>query len=143
VFDEVDAGIGGAVAEAMGRVLSEASRGGQVLCITHLPQVAAFADRHHRVEKRIAGGRTHTVVTLLEGEEDRRREVARLMAGATVTASALDHAAALLEAARRPGAPDAQRGEARRRDDPERQETSARRVTGGPRSAARRVARRG
>ena len=52
-------GIGGAVAEAMGRVLAEVSRGRQVICVTHLPQVAAFADRHHRVEKRIAGGRTH------------------------------------------------------------------------------------
>ncbi len=50
VFDEVDAGIGGAVAEAMGRVLADVSRGRQVICVTHLPQVAAFADRHHRVE---------------------------------------------------------------------------------------------
>jgi DNA repair protein RecN (Recombination protein N) len=126
VFDEVDAGIGGAVAEAMGRVLSEVSRGGgQVICITHLPQVAAFADRHHRVEKAVAGGRTHTTVTLLEREEDRRREVARLMAGLTVTASALEHAAALMEAARRTRAPD--RG---------------RRATPG-RAAARRVARTG
>jgi DNA repair protein RecN (Recombination protein N) len=102
VFDEVDAGIGGAVAEAMGRVLSEVSRGRQVVCITHLPQVAAFADRHHRVEKRVQGGRTHTTVVPLEAEEERRREVARLMAGVTVTASALEHAAALIAAARQP-----------------------------------------
>ncbi|MGC3997811.1 MAG: DNA repair protein RecN [Anaeromyxobacter sp.] len=102
VFDEVDAGIGGAVAEAMGRVLSDVSQGRQVICITHLPQVAAFADRHHRVEKAISGGRTHTAVTLLDGEEDRRREVARMMAGMTVTASALEHAAALISAARLP-----------------------------------------
>ena len=66
VFDEVDAGIGGAVAESMGRVLSDVSRGRQVVCITHLPQVAAFADRHHRVEKTVSGGRTHTTVALLE-----------------------------------------------------------------------------
>ncbi len=105
VFDEVDAGIGGAVAEAMGRVLSEVSRGGQVICITHLPQVAAFADCHHRVEKKVAGTRTHTRVVPLEGEGERRREVARMMAGVTVTASALDHAAALIAAARRPGRP--------------------------------------
>ena len=105
VFDEVDAGIGGAVAEAMGRVLSEVSRGGQVICVTHLPQVAAFADRHHRVEKQVAGTRTHTRVVPLEGEDERRREVARMMAGVTVTASALDHAAALIAAARRPGRP--------------------------------------
>jgi len=102
VFDEVDAGIGGAVAEAMGRVLSEVSRGRQVICVTHLPQVAAFADRHHRVEKRIAGGRTRAAVALLEADEDRRREVARMIAGATITDSALDHAAALIAAARAP-----------------------------------------
>jgi DNA repair protein RecN (Recombination protein N) len=104
VFDEVDAGIGGAVAESMGRVLADVSRGRQVLCITHLPQVAAFADRHHRVEKAISGGRTHTAVTLLPGEEDRRKEVARMMAGLTVTSSALEHAAALIAAARLPPA---------------------------------------
>jgi DNA repair protein RecN (Recombination protein N) len=102
VFDEVDAGIGGAVAEAMGRVLSEVSRGRQVICVTHLPQVAAFADRHHRVEKRVAGGRTHTAVALLEADDDRRREVARMIAGATITGSALEHAAALIAAARAP-----------------------------------------
>ena len=86
VFDEVDAGIGGAVAEAMGRVLADVSRGRQVVCVTHLPQVAAFADRHLGVRKAVSGGRTHTTVTLLQGEEDRRREVARMMAGLTVTA---------------------------------------------------------
>jgi DNA repair protein RecN (Recombination protein N) len=103
VFDEVDAGIGGAVAEAMGRVLADVSGGRQVVCVTHLPQVAAFADRHHRVEKRVSGGRTHTTVVALETEEARREEVARLMAGATVTASALEHAAALMAAARSAG----------------------------------------
>jgi DNA repair protein RecN (Recombination protein N) len=100
VFDEVDAGIGGAVAEAMGRVLADVARGRQVLCVTHLPQVAAFADRHHRVEKRVTGGRTHSDVVLLEAEEDRRREVARMMAGATITEAALAHASALILAAR-------------------------------------------
>jgi DNA repair protein RecN (Recombination protein N) len=123
VFDEVDAGIGGAVAEAMGRVLSDVSRGRQVICVTHLPQVAAFADRHHRVEKRVAGGRTHTDVRLLEEEGDRRQEVARLMAGQTVTPSALEHAGALIAAARAP-ATATERG---RRPAP-------------PRAAARRVA---
>jgi DNA repair protein RecN (Recombination protein N) len=102
VFDEVDAGIGGAVAEAMGRVLSEVSRGRQVICVTHLPQVAAFADRHLRVEKRVGGGRTRAAVEVLDGDEDRRREVARMIAGATITDSALGHAAALIEAARTP-----------------------------------------
>ena len=66
VFDEVDAGIGGAVAEAVGRALADVARDRQVICVTHLPQVAAFADRHARVEKRV-GGRTH----------DHRRRAAR------------------------------------------------------------------
>jgi DNA repair protein RecN (Recombination protein N) len=122
VFDEVDAGIGGAVAEAMGRVLAEVSRGRQVVCVTHLPQVAAFADRHYRVEKRIGGGRTHAAVLPLEGE-DRRREVARMMAGATITGAALEHAGALIEAARAAGAATVEEG----------------RRTAPPRAAARRT----
>ncbi|ACG72006.1 DNA repair protein RecN [Anaeromyxobacter sp. K] len=129
VFDEVDAGIGGAVAEAMGRVLSDVSKGRQVICITHLPQVAAFADRHHRVEKRVAGGRTHTGVELLGDDAGRRQEVARMMAGVTVTPSALEHAAALMAAARQPAAPPAA-AERGRRAVP-------------ARAAARRVARAG
>jgi DNA repair protein RecN (Recombination protein N) len=102
VFDEVDAGIGGAVAEAMGRVLADVSRGRQVICVTHLPQVAAFAERHHRVEKRVSGGRTHAAVVHLDRDDDRRREVARMMAGATITEAALEHAGALMLAARTP-----------------------------------------
>jgi DNA repair protein RecN (Recombination protein N) len=100
VFDEVDSGIGGAVAEAMGRVLAEVAGGRQVICITHLPQIAAFADRHHRVSKRVAGGRTTSEVALLERADEQRQEVARMMAGATVTAAALEHAGALIAAAR-------------------------------------------
>jgi DNA repair protein RecN (Recombination protein N) len=102
VFDEVDAGIGGAVAEAMGRVLAGVSRGRQVICVTHLPQVAAFADRHHRVEKRVSAGRTHASVVHLERDEEQRREVARMMAGATITDAALAHAEALILAAKTP-----------------------------------------
>lgn len=105
VFDEVDSGIGGAVAEAMGRALADVSRGRQVVCVTHLPQVAAFADRHHRVEKQVTGGRTHTSVALLEEDEARRREIARMMAGATITESAIEHAGSLIEAARGAGRP--------------------------------------
>jgi DNA repair protein RecN (Recombination protein N) len=105
VFDEVDAGIGGAVAESVGRLLAEVARGRQVICVTHLPQVAAFAERQHRVEKRVAGGRTSVRVELLEGEDERRREVARMLAGQTVTDSALEHAAALIAAARAAAAP--------------------------------------
>jgi DNA repair protein RecN (Recombination protein N) len=76
--------------------------GRQVVCITHLPQIAAFADRHHRVSKRVTGGRTTSEVTALEQPGERQQEVARMMAGATVTAAALEHAAALIEAARAP-----------------------------------------
>jgi DNA repair protein RecN (Recombination protein N) len=123
VFDEVDAGIGGAVAEAMGRVLSEVARERQVICVTHLPQLAAFADRHQRVEKHVAGRRTHAEVRALEEADERRGEVARLLAGQTVTASALEHAAALIAAARAP------------------REERARRRSAPTRSAARRAAR--
>ncbi|ABS24988.1 DNA repair protein RecN [Anaeromyxobacter sp. Fw109-5] len=123
VFDEVDAGIGGAVAEAMGRVLADVARGRQVICVTHLPQVAAFAERHHRVEKRVSAGRTATSVALLDGDDARRREIARMIAGATVTDSAIEHAGALIAAARAP-LPSAERG---RRAAPAR--AAARRVT--------------
>ena len=99
VFDEVDAGVGGAIAEAVGRVLCEVSRGRQVICVTHLPQVAAFADVHLLVEKRVHAGRTATTVVPLATPGDRRGEVARMLAGVTVTDSALEHASALLAAA--------------------------------------------
>ena len=110
VFDEVDSGIGGAVAEAMGRVLAEVATGRQVICITHLPQIAAFADRHHRVLKRVAAGRTTSEVALLPEVDDRRQEVARMMAGATVTPAALEHAGALIAAARAQAGGGAERG---------------------------------
>jgi DNA repair protein RecN (Recombination protein N) len=100
VFDEVDAGIGGAVAEAVGRLLSQVSRGRQVICVTHLPQVAAFADRHHRVEKRVANGRTTARVEPLESDDERRRELARMLAGSQAEGSALELATALVAAAR-------------------------------------------
>ncbi|MBI4875914.1 MAG: DNA repair protein RecN, partial [Acidobacteria bacterium] len=69
VFDEVDAGIGGAAAETVGRRLKQLSAANQVLCVTHLPQIAAFADRHYRVEKREAGGRVAAEIEELNGEE--------------------------------------------------------------------------
>jgi len=100
VFDEVDAGIGGGVAEAVGRLLSEVSRERQVICVTHLPQVAAFADHHLRVQKQVQGGRTTTTVTALAAAGERRAEVARMLAGLTLTSSALEHAEALIEGAR-------------------------------------------
>jgi DNA repair protein RecN (Recombination protein N) len=76
------------------------ARDRQVLCVTHLPQVAAFADAHLKVEKRVQGGRTATAVTPLTAAGECQAEVARMLAGLTVTPSALAHAGALLEAAR-------------------------------------------
>ncbi|HXE95724.1 MAG TPA: DNA repair protein RecN [Dongiaceae bacterium] len=97
VFDEVDTGIGGATSELVGRKLKNVASGQQVLCITHLPQVAAFADQQLRVEKLISDGRTTTRVLEL-GQNERTREVARMLAGTTVTDSALKHAAEMLAA---------------------------------------------
>lgn len=91
IFDEVDAGIGGAAATAVGEKLRRVAAGPQVLCITHLPQVAAFADRHYRVEKREEAGRTFTAVVLLN-QEERVKEMARLLGGAKVTERTLEHA---------------------------------------------------
>jgi DNA repair protein RecN (Recombination protein N) len=85
VFDEVDAGIGGKQAETVGRKLRQVSADHQVLCITHLPQIASKADRHYRVMKKVGKGRTTTVVTPLENGE-RIDETARMLSGEAVTA---------------------------------------------------------
>ena len=100
LFDEVDAGIGGATADAVGRALAHVARRRQIVCITHLPQIAVFAGRHLTVEKSIAKGRTFTRVEQVDGEE-RVRELARLLSG-TDTKVALDHARELLSAAQEP-----------------------------------------
>jgi DNA repair protein RecN (Recombination protein N) len=94
VFDEVDAGIGGKTARQVGRLLKQLACEHQVLVVTHLAQVAAFADRHYLVEKLEQHGRTVTRVRLLEGEA-RERELARMLSGAT-TKTALAHARELL-----------------------------------------------
>jgi len=97
VFDEVDAGIGGRIAEVVARKLATLSENDQVLCVTHLPQIAARAGRHLRAVKNVAGGRTRAAVEELSGEE-RVEEIARMLAGATVTPTARAHARALLAA---------------------------------------------
>ena len=84
VFDEVDRGIGGATADAVGERLADLGRDGQVLVVTHSPQVAARAGVHLRIDKREANGATTTRVTRLD-DDSRREEVARMLAGATVT----------------------------------------------------------
>ncbi|RLB67733.1 MAG: DNA repair protein RecN [Deltaproteobacteria bacterium] len=95
IFDEVDAGIGGAAATAVGRKLQAVSRRSQILCVTHLPQVAAFADHHHRVIKHEIEGRTQTVMERIGGDE-RVQEMARMLGGAQVTEQTLLHAKELI-----------------------------------------------
>lgn len=95
VFDEVDAGIGGATAEVVGKKLSELGRYHQVLCITHLPQIAKFADHHFRISKQVAGGRTLTLIDPIDKDE-RVREIARMMGGESITEKTLEHAREML-----------------------------------------------
>jgi DNA repair protein RecN (Recombination protein N) len=99
VFDEIDIGIGGRAAEAVGQKLKALSRGQQVLCVTHLPQIAAFADQHILIDKREEQGRTKTVVRLLD-DRARTYEVARMVSGAKVTDTSLQHASQMIAASR-------------------------------------------
>jgi DNA repair protein RecN (Recombination protein N) len=101
VFDEADAGIGGAVADVVGRLIKDISNHRQVLCITHLPQVAAHADAHLRIEKGEVKGRTRSVVQTLDAGDQRTRELARMLSGVEVTREALGAAEALLRSALR------------------------------------------
>lgn len=99
VFDEIDIGIGGRAAEAVGQKLKELSRTQQVICITHLPQIAAFADRHLLIEKSERAGRTRTGVrSMAEGE--RVEEIARMLSGASLTDASRTHARQMIEASR-------------------------------------------
>ncbi len=95
VFDEIDTGIGGRVAERVGARLKALAAGSQVVCVTHLPQVAAFADRHLRVSKHGAGDAVRTVVKPLS-KQDRIDELARMISGAEITEQAKSHAKALI-----------------------------------------------
>lgn len=100
VFDEVDSGIGGRVAETLGRKLKALAASHQVLCVTHLPQIAAFADRHYFVEKHEEGGRTVTSVRLLK-ESERPAELARMLSGSRITDAVLTHAGEMLKAGKK------------------------------------------
>jgi len=100
IFDEVDAGIGGGMGEMVGRKLWAVSKRHQVLCVTHLPQIACFGDQHLLVQKRSLADRTETTVRSLSATE-RPREVARMLGGSSRSTTALDHATELLEAAGR------------------------------------------
>jgi len=95
IFDEVDAGIGGGVAQVVGRKLRDLARRQQILCITHLPQIAACGTSHYRVSKSVEGQRTVSLIQSLR-EEERVEELARMLAGVEITAKALDHAKEML-----------------------------------------------
>jgi DNA repair protein RecN (Recombination protein N) len=95
IFDEIDRGVGGATADAVGRRLQALAKGAQVLVVTHSPQVAAFGAQHWRVEKRVADGQTLSAVTALDPAE-RVEEIARMLAGDRVTEAARAAAKALL-----------------------------------------------
>jgi len=96
VFDEIDAGIGGRVAEVVGRRLREVAANNQVLCVTHLPQIAAYAQNHYRVQKRPVSGRTETSVELLD-HAARVQELARMMGGEVITETTRRHAKEMLD----------------------------------------------
>ena len=100
VFDEVDSGVGGGVAEMVGRRLQELGAARQVLCVTHLPQVASLADQHFRISKVTDGKTTRTQVQGLD-EEERIQELARMLGGVEITRKTLEHAAEMLAGARR------------------------------------------
>ncbi len=101
VFDEIDTGIGGRAAEAVGKKLKSLSRSNQVLCVTHLPQIATFGDHHYVVEKKEdkkeSGGRTRTTIRAVSGEE-RTEEVARMLSGAKLTETSRKHAEQMIKA---------------------------------------------
>ena len=97
VFDEIDTGIGGRAAEAVGKKLKSLARANQVLCVTHLPQIATFGDHHYVIEKKESGGRTRTSVRAVTGEE-RTEEVARMLSGAKLTDTSRKHAEQMIKA---------------------------------------------
>ncbi len=97
VFDEIDTGIGGRAAEAVGKKLKALAKGNQVLCVTHLPQIATFADHHYLIEKRETGGRAKATVRQITGEE-RTEEVARMLSGAKLTETSRKHAEQMIRA---------------------------------------------
>jgi DNA repair protein RecN (Recombination protein N) len=96
IFDEVDAGIGGGVAEVVGKKLADLAIHHQVICITHLPQIAKFANQHYRISKHVSGGRTHPSIHLLS-DEDRYKEIARMLGGEKITETTLAHAREMLD----------------------------------------------
>ena len=97
IFDEVDAGIGGRVADSVGERLKRLARHNQVLSVTHVPQIACFADHHYSVEKIERAGRTFAAVQYLSSERERAAELARMLSGRKITEAVLEHAIAMLK----------------------------------------------
>jgi DNA repair protein RecN (Recombination protein N) len=97
VFDEIDTGIGGRAADAVGKKLKELARAHQIICVTHLPQIATFADHHYLILKKEASGRTRTAVSEISGDE-RTEEIARMLSGAKLTDTSLKHAEQMIKA---------------------------------------------
>ena len=100
IFDEVDAGVSGATAEKVGLKLRQVSRNRQVICVTHLAQIASLADTQYLIEKQVRGDRTYTEVRELD-DEGRKRELARIIGGAKITPLTLENAAEMLQMARK------------------------------------------
>ncbi|MCP4693670.1 MAG: DNA repair protein RecN, partial [Desulfobacterales bacterium] len=98
VFDEVDAGVGGGVAEVVGKKLARLSRNHQVICITHLPQIAKFGSCHFRISKGVSKGRTRTTIRPVS-RKDRVKEIARMLGGEKITPTTLAHAREMLKGA--------------------------------------------
>ncbi len=96
IFDEVDAGIGGGVAEVVGKKLSSLARHHQIICITHLPQIAKFGDYHFSISKHVSRGRTKTTINRLN-EKERIKEIARMLGGEKITRATIDHAHEMLD----------------------------------------------
>jgi DNA repair protein RecN (Recombination protein N) len=95
IFDEVDAGVSGRAAQKIGMKLKQVSRGKQILCVTHLAQIAAQADRHMLIDKKVEGNRTFTTLVPLDFE-GRKTEIARIMGGTHITQLTLDNAEEML-----------------------------------------------
>ncbi|MFK7892470.1 MAG: DNA repair protein RecN, partial [Granulosicoccus sp.] len=96
VFDEVDSGIGGGVAETVGKLLRKVGTQSQVLCVTHLPQVAAQANNHLLVTKDVDAGKTRTFISALD-TKGTQQEIARMLGGSSITDKTLQHAQEMLE----------------------------------------------
>lgn len=99
IFDEVDTGIGGSIAEAVGELLAKVSKQHQIICITHLPQISIFADNHILVEKEIKQKQTFTRITKLDSEK-RKMEIARMLGGKRITRKTVEHAAEFMQKGR-------------------------------------------